>query len=142
MTVERSGSLSTDRNKALYLQYQQALFHPDTLMEFLAEGFVAHDLPPGASLPGWRKQVMNVFPDQQSEVLHMTAEGALVSGHLRVSGTHRAAFRGIPPTGKIISFELFDVARFDDDGKIAERWALVDWMSVYRQMGITEIPQA
>ena len=43
--------------------------------------------------------------------------------------------------GKVITVEIFDYVRFDDDGKIAERWTLVDWVGVYRQMGVTEIPQ-
>jgi hypothetical protein len=37
-------------------------------------------------------------------------------------------FRGVPPTGKPITFEAFDVVRFDEVGKIAERWgSLTGW---------------
>jgi predicted ester cyclase len=133
--------MSTSENKARYLEYLDALLHPDKLPPLLADDFVAHDLPPGVTLLDFRKMAMSVFPDQQLTALHLIAEGDLVAAHLRSTGTHRGVFRGIAPTGKVITVEIFDYVRFDDDGKIAERWTLVDWVGVYRQMGVTEIPQ-
>jgi predicted ester cyclase len=124
----------------LYLEYQQALLEPELLPRCLADGFIAHDLPPGLRLFEFRQMVMRAAPDQRPEILHMTVDGDMVWGHLRVSGTHTGPFRGVPPTGKPITFEAFDVVRFDQAGKVAERWALVDWLSIFRQMGSTQIP--
>src|SRR5690348_4077220 len=105
-----------------YLDYQEALLKPERLPQWLADGFVAHDLPPGPRLVEFRQMVMTAAPDQRPEVLQLTIDGNIVWGHLRVSGTHSGPFRGVPPTGKPINFEAFDVVRFDEEGKIAERW--------------------
>jgi hypothetical protein len=48
----------------------------------------------------------------------------------------------MPPTGKPITFEAFDAVRFDQAGKVAEPWALADGLSIFRQMGLTQIPAA
>jgi predicted ester cyclase len=122
------------------MEYLEALLHPERLTQCLADGFVAHDLPPGVSLVEFRETVMRATPDQQSEVLHLSVDGDLVWGHVRVWGTHTGPLRGVPPTGKPITFEAFDVVRFDESGKAAERWAAVDYLSIYRQMGVTQIP--
>jgi predicted ester cyclase len=133
--------MSTEENKARYREYLDALRHPDKLPPLLADGFVAHDLPPGMTLLDFRKLVMKAFPDQELTAWHLIAEGDLVAAHLRGTGTHRGVFRGIAPTGRVLTFEIFDYVRFDDEGRIAERWTLVDWIGLYRQMGVTEIPQ-
>ena len=133
--------MSTEENKARYLEYLNALHYPEKVPPLLAEGFVAHDLPPGMTLLEFRKLVMNAFPDQELTALHLIAEGDLVAAHLRAKQTHRGVFRGIAPTGRVLTFEIFDYVRFDDAGKIAERWTLADWVGLYRQMGVTEIPQ-
>jgi predicted ester cyclase len=101
--------MSAEENKTRYLDYLDALLHPDQLSAVLVDGFAAHDLPPGMTLLEFRKMVMNVFPDQEFEVMHLIAEGDLVSSHLRAKGTHRGAFRGIPPTGKALTFDIFDL---------------------------------
>jgi predicted ester cyclase len=123
-----------------YLDYQQALLKPELLPGCLADGFIAHDLPPGMSLLDFRQSVMRATPDQRAEVLHLSIDGDRVWGHLRVSDTHSGPFRDVPPTGKRITFEAFDVVRFDQAGKVAERWALVDWLSIFRQLGVTQLP--
>jgi len=123
-----------------YLEYQQALLEPERLPHYLAEGFIAHDLPPGVNLVDFRQTIMRAAPDERAEVLHLTIDGDLVWGHLRVAGTHTGPFRDVPPTGKPISFEAFDVVRFDAAGKLVERWALIDWLAIFRQIGLTEVP--
>jgi len=122
-------TMSAAEMKARYLAYLDALLHPDALPPLLADGFVAHDLPPGAALP-----------DTEVDVLHLAADGDLVAAHLRLRGTHRGVLRGIPPTGRALSAELFDLVRFDGDGKVAERWGLLDWDALYQQMGVTALP--
>jgi predicted ester cyclase len=55
-------------------------------------------------------------------------------------GTHQGAFMGIPPTGKAISFEVFEIVRFREDGKAVERWAMIDMVGLLRQLGMKQIP--
>lgn len=132
--------MSTEEAKARYLAYLDALLHPDKLPPLLADGFVGHDLPPGVSLPDFHRSAMEALPDEEIEVLHLVVDGDLVAAHLRLTATHRGVFRGIPPTGRVLSAELFDLVRFDDWGKLAERWGLLDWDTLYRQMDIAELP--
>lgn len=132
--------MSTVEMKARYLAYLDALLHPDKLPPLLAESFVAHDLPPGFSLPNFRRRAMEALPDEELEVLHLAADGDLVAAHLRLTGTHRGVFRGIPPTGRALTAEVFDLVRFDAAGQLAERWGILDWDALYRQMGVTELP--
>lgn len=54
--------------------------------------------------------------------------------------THQAEFMGIPATGKPVAIELIEIDRIEN-GKIAERWAKLDWLHVLRQLGATQIPQ-
>lgn len=140
--------MSIEANEALYLRYLDALTAPDgdALRALLAPDFVAHDLPPGLRDAGpeglirFRAMANAAVPDQKVEPLHMISTGDLVAAHMRVTGTHQGAFRGIAPTGRAITWEVFEFARIDGS-KIAERWALVEWVKIYQQMGVTEIPQ-
>ncbi len=132
--------LSIDEMKARYAVYLDALLHPDTLPPLLAEGFIAHDLPPGLSLPDFRRRAMEALPDEDLAVLHLVADGDVVIAHLRLTGTHRGVFRGIQPTGRTLTAELFDLVGFDAEGKLAERWGLLDWDALYRQMSVTTLP--
>jgi predicted ester cyclase len=131
--------MTPEAMKQLFMEFEDALLHPEKLPALLTGDYVAHDLPPGMSLPQFRVVSNTAMPDQEIEVLHLIAEGDLVSAHLRVTGTHKGALRGIPPTGKKISFELFEFVRIQD-GKLAEQWVLVDWINVYKQLGVTQIP--
>ena len=124
-----------------WLSHHTGQLSPTVVDSAIHDGFVAHDLPPGMMLLDFRKLVMTVVPDQELTAWHLIAEGEMVAAHLRGTGTHRGVFRGIAPTGRVLTFEILDYLRFDDEGKIAERWTLVDWVGLFRQMGVTEIPQ-
>jgi predicted ester cyclase len=40
------------------------------------------------------------FPDFRLDIEEMIAGGRMVLAHIRYTGTHKADFLGIPPTGK------------------------------------------
>jgi predicted ester cyclase len=44
---------------------------------------------------------------------------------------------GFPPSGRRIGVYVFEVARIDN-GKTAERWALLDRASLFQQLGAAE----
>lgn len=52
-----------------------------------------------------------------------------------VRGTHAGDFLGLAPTGRKVAFELIDVNRVGDDGRIAEHWAALDIHSLLQQLG-------
>ena len=115
------------------------------LKAVLAPDFVGHDLPPGLppgpeSLILFRKKVNEVFPDQKIVVEDLIAVDDRVVARLTMTQTHQAEFMGIPATGKPVVIELIEIDRIEN-GKIAERWAKLDWLNVLRQLGATQIPQ-
>ena len=139
--------MSTEENKALYLRYQDALRakNPDNLKAVLTPDFVGHDLPPGLppgpeSLILFRKMANEVFPDQKIVVEDLIAVDDRVVARLTMTQTHQAEFMGIPATGKPVAIELIEIDRIEN-GKIAERWAKLDWLNVLRQLGAAQIPQ-
>ena len=139
--------MSTEENKALYLRYQDALRakNPDDLKAVLTPDFVGHDLPPGLppgpeSLILFRKMANEVFPDQKIVVEDLIAVDDRVVARLTMTQTHQAEFMGIPATGKPVAIELIEIDRIEN-GKIAERWAKLDWLNVLRQLGATQVPQ-
>ncbi|MGP3932098.1 ester cyclase [Nonomuraea sp. KM88] len=74
------------------------------------------------------------FPDLHVEVEDVIAEGDRVVTRNTVTGTHRGEYMGVAPTGKSVTYNEIIIARFAD-GRIAETWAVVDILSVMRQLG-------
>ncbi len=132
--------MTPEELKRCFYRFQEALLNPDKLQGIIAADFVAHDVPPGTSFADFRRMVMSFIPDETAEFLQILAEGDLVSAHYMAKGTHQGAFMGIPPTGKPISFEVFEIVRFAEDGKAAERWAMIDLVGLFRQLGMKQIP--
>jgi steroid delta-isomerase-like uncharacterized protein len=139
--------MSTEENKALFFRYQDALRakNPDELKAVLAPDFVGHDLPQG--LPGgpeglilFRKKANQAFPNQQMEVEDLMAVDDRVVARITLSQTHQGEFMGIAATGKAVTLELIEIDRIEY-GRIAERWAKLDFLSLLRQIGATHIPQ-
>ncbi len=139
--------MSTEENKALFFRYQDALRsnNPDELKAVLAPDFVGHDLPPGLP-PGpeglilFRKKANQAFPDQKMEVEDLMIVDDRVVARFTLTQTHQGEFMGIAATGKPVTLELIEIDRIEN-GKIAERWAKLDFLSLLRQLGATHIPQ-
>ena len=139
--------MSTEENKTLFFHYQDALRskNPDDLKAVLAPDFVGHDLPPGLP-PGpeglilFRTKVNEVFPDQKMVVEDLMAVDDRVIARFTLTQTHQGEYMGIAATGKPVTLELIEIDRMAN-GKIAERWARLDFLSLLRQLGATQIPQ-
>jgi predicted ester cyclase len=63
----------------------------------------------------------------------IVAEGDLVAVRGTWRGTHRGAFRGIKPAGAKVEFSGMVFWRVHD-GKIRERWGLVDTTTLMQQL--------
>ena len=139
--------MSTEENKTLFFHYQDALRskNPDDLKAVLAPDFVGHDLPPGLP-PGpeglilFRMKVNEVFPDQKMVVEDLMAVDDRVIARFTLTQTHQGEYMGIAATWKPVTLELIEIDRMAN-GKIAERWARLDFLSLLRQLGATQIPQ-
>lgn len=54
------------------------------------------------------------------------------------SGTHTGPLRGIPATGKKVTYDVFDILEVRG-GKIIGHWGLADQLSLLRQVGAVKI---
>jgi steroid delta-isomerase-like uncharacterized protein len=87
-------------------------------------------------------QMMSALPDLQIDVRrqHVTDDAILVE--VTISGTHLGAWRGLPATGRRISFPLCGVYTFDADDRLAGERIYYDRGTVLRQLGVFHEPQS
>ena len=81
------------------------------------------------------------FPDMQVTIEDMVACGDKVVVRNTWCGTHRGPFLGVAATGKPIRCEGIVIWRIEG-GKLAERWATIDYLGLMRQLGSVSIPPA
>ena len=105
---------------------------------FFAPDFVGH-APTGDTNFEKHKQhraaLYTAFPDLNWIIEDMIAEGDKVVVRFRASGTQKGAFQGIPPTERQIIMTGVAIYRIAG-GKIAEDWAIMDALSIMRQLGV------
>jgi len=63
------------------------------------------------------------FPDLKVTIHDQIAEGDRVTTRKSFQGTHRGEFMGIPPTGRIVVFEVIDIVRLRN-GRYLEHWGM------------------
>jgi predicted ester cyclase len=111
------------------------------LDEYIAENAIDHNqLLPGQSqgVEGTKQaytKVLQAFPDLQINIEDQIAEGDKVVSRLKMTGTHKGEFMGIPPTGKKGTASLIDIVRIAG-GKVVERWGLMDQAELMEQLGL------
>jgi steroid delta-isomerase-like uncharacterized protein len=106
----------------------------------VADAFVEHEhtpgVPPGKDgLKQFVAMLDKAFPDVAFEVADIASEADKVWARVVVTGTQRGEWFGIPPTGKAIHIEVFDICRVVGS-QITEHWGLADNMGVMRQLGV------
>jgi steroid delta-isomerase-like uncharacterized protein len=109
------------------------------IYQYTSMDFVDHTPMPG--LPndrdGLRKLFSSLkiaFPDLTTEIHDQIAEGDKVVTRATMHGTHKGDFFGIAPTGKTVDVGVTAILRLAG-GKIVERWAIVDNLSLMQQVG-------
>lgn len=87
-------------------------------------------------------QIMTALPDLKIDVQrqHVTEDAILVE--VVISGTHQGAWRGLPATGRKISFPLCGVYTFDANDRLAGERIYYDRGTVLRQLGVFHEPQS
>jgi len=152
--------MSTQENKAIVQRFIEEVRNRGNVAavdELLAPNYVAHFGHPTDS-PGPEKyrrlsheefkqyvsQKRSAFPDLQHRIELQVAEGDLVVTRLIAGGTHKGeyhglTFKGIPPTGKQVTWSSTEIFRLAD-GKIVEHWINQDVVGRLRQMGALPTP--
>jgi predicted ester cyclase len=117
----------------------------DVFDTHLATNFVEHELVPG--IEGTGKEVpktffsmlFNAFPDFRMDMEDIIVEGDKVCWRHRMTGRNTGEFMGMPPTGKSIDINGFDMLRMVDD-KAAEHWGVNDGLKMMQQLGLVPEP--
>jgi steroid delta-isomerase-like uncharacterized protein len=108
--------------------------------QIFAPGVVDHDPAPdqGKGPEGFIKfftQFRTAFPDLKVAVDHLVTDEDNVSIAYTVTGTHDGPFQGIPATGKKIKVRGMQIAKYDANGRIIERWGASDEAGILQQIG-------
>lgn len=134
--------MSLEENKQIFRRYQEIYNSNDLdhLTEVVSEDLLTPKIMPGIppGLEGAKaahQTMLDGFPDYQTVIEDLIAEGDKVAARITMSGTHGGSFMGIPPTRKFVSFTGIYVARIAG-GKIVEHWGEEDGVSLLRQLGV------
>ncbi len=136
--------MPTEENKVTARRYfegsKQTVFD-----EFLAPDYVLHlpGLPEPIRGPEGTKRFhvpyFSAFPDFQTPVEDVVAEGDKVAVRYTARATHQGEFMGIAPTGKQVTMAGMSVLRIVG-GKIVEEWAMPDFLGLLQQLGAIPRP--
>jgi steroid delta-isomerase-like uncharacterized protein len=135
-------------NKATFSRFHDAInsggaeLISKTIDEFVEPNVLFHaPVPMDATGVQALKQVwavlLRAFPDLHVTVEDVVAEGDKVVCRNTVSGTHQGEYRGLPPTGRSVTYNEIFIFRFAG-GRVAEIWGVVDVLSQMKQLGLIQ----
>jgi len=137
--------MSIEANKEIVRRYQEIYNSNqlDRLSEVLSEDLLTPKIMPGIpqGIEGAKvahQMMVAGFPDYQTVIDELIAEGDKVVARITMAGTNTGTFMGIPPTGKFISFTGIYTARIAN-GKIVEHWGEEDGVSLLGQLGVLSL---
>ncbi len=137
--------MSLEENKQIVRRYQ-GIYNSnnlDALSEVLSEDLrtpkIMSGIPTGIEGAKAAHRIMLAgFPDYQTMIDDLIAEGDKVVARITMSGTNSGSFMGMPPTGKYVSFTGIYIARIAN-GKIVEHWGEEDGVSLLQQLGVLSL---
>ena len=115
------------------------------ISEFYAENFTT-DYPMtqwGEGLEGIKKLAeaqRTAFPDYRESIEELYDAGGDIIVVLTIRGTNTGPMEGMEPTGKQVEFRDVTICRVED-GKIIKQSGLSDYFTVYKQLGLIELPR-
>ncbi len=125
-----------------YVRYMEALIAHDlagldimVTPDARCHELEAIGLPRGREgLKMFRRQVNAAVPDEHISITAVSFERAdIIEADLVMDATQTGELMGIPATGRRIRFDVHERCRFAD-GKLAERWAQVDFEDIKRKL--------
>jgi len=135
--------MGVEENKAVIRRFCEEVWNKgnlDVMKEIFAADYVRHDLRPGTPPPGPEGQkkiaadFRAAFPDLNTTVDLIVAEGDMVVVRWTTEGTNTGPWGGIPPTGKHARFSGVNIFRMRD-GKVIEIWNHRDDLGLMQQLG-------
>ncbi len=92
---------------------------------------------------GHYEQLFRAAPDLFIDIRRRHATDDAVILECEIGGTHEGPWRGLPPTGRRISFPICAVYTFaDDDDKLAGERIYYDRATVLNQLGVLHEPES
>ena len=94
-----------------------------------------------AGLAGYFAAIRAAFEDRSIRRGIVVAEGSYVACQTWIEGTfvreftHSPAGGAVSPNGRRVVWDLLNLFRFDDQGRLAEEWVRTDYRSFLRQLG-------
>jgi predicted ester cyclase len=111
---------------------------------YFAEEFRFHG-PDGfesdyAGLTDYFASIRAAFDDRSIRRGVMVVEGHQVACQTWIEGTFAREFTqspvgALPPNGQRVVWDLVNIFRFDDEGRLVEEWVRTDYRSFLRQLG-------
>ena len=135
--------MSTEENKAVVRRFFEELLSTDNFSvadEILAPDFRFYFAGSPEPMNPERYKAFLVmrraaFPDRRFTVEDMVAEGDKVSARFTMRGTHEGEFRGMAPTGKLVTLTGIDMIRLRE-GKMVEDRVEVGQLGMMQQLGV------
>jgi predicted ester cyclase len=84
-------------------------------------------------------ELFSAFPDMHWTIDDMIVEGDKVAVRYTMTGTHKGALMGIPPTNKKITISVIGIDRIAG-GKFIEGWDRMDTLGMMQQLGVIPTP--
>ena len=111
----------------------------DALRAIFAEGVFDHDAAADQAQGAegfiqFFRTFREGFPDLQVTIDHMFADDEHIAIAVTVTGTNTGRFVGQPPTGNRIRIRGMQIARFNQQGQIVERWGSSDELGLRAQL--------
>ena len=135
--------MSLEENKHVIRHFFEGVNARDmTAFEVFAPDALHHNPFPGTP-PGreGNKQGMLIlfaaFPDWQTTIEDLIAEGDKVVVRMTQRGTHQGTFSGLAATGKQVTVAGIAIFRLRD-GQIVEEWLVTDQLGAMQQLGASE----
>lgn len=112
----------------------------EDINDLIAPDCVDHDPDPGqvAGPQGYIdlfRRMITAFPDFAVAVDQLVADEQTIAFAYTMTGTHRGEFLGVAPTGRKIQARGVQIAKFNDQAKVIERWGSSDQLGILKQLG-------
>ena len=125
--------MSVNENKALIRRYLDAMSGNAKTETLLSEYIADPDLRRHigafeAAFPRYQLQVEDMFGEDDKVVVRATFRGR-----------HQGELRGVPPTGKDVTYPVIIIYHLAD-GKIQRHWLVADTLSLAQQIGAAPQP--
>lgn len=131
-----------ESNKAIIVAFTEAFNDRNytAIEQYVAENITEHR--PGVqsgrnSTIEFLQSLATAFPDFQTSIDHMVAEGDRVIVFTTTNGTHQGEFifaPGVPPSGKQISFKTADMYHISN-GQLVEHWDVIEILDMLTAIG-------